>query len=756
MRFSWNALVQRMATPVNGTSLAAFRIAVGIIIALEALALVQPNPAAISTGLTPLQTYYAAPDITFHFPYAGFEWLPLLPAAWMNVLVFVLAGSAVCVAVGFCYRAAVVTMFLSWAYFFLVESTRTYWQSHYYLEFLAVFLLMWMPAARRWSIDARLRRRRDEPLTVPFWTLAVLRGQLVIAYFYAGVAKINADWLLDAVPVRWFLAEPHVTRPFEPFLSGTLLEWFRNILHSPAFAYFISYTGLVFDLAIGFLLLARRTRTMGLVLMLCFHGTNHLLIFDDISWFPLLGLTTATIFLNPDWPERLLHRFRRSTPQPAKRRKTAPTTPAQPARIALSPFTVPLVLAWLVWQSLMPLRHFAIPGDARFTYEGLSFSWRLKADVHHAHGAKLYVRDPQMFSMDASGRAAVDWAEWKGEQRLYRRVEPGDLDWSALPELVVLVEPLTGERVVYNALSGRDTARSEAESRERVRALWAERFGRQPQHVRQTLPLPQVLDRIAQALRAGRHNQEADHLNAIARKMDAAPAQVLSQPRAEAFPTLRLLDARDQTGYVFAFLRLMEPFAFEARPAGNTAFFDIEDSLLHAEGNPRALNTQRWRAAGATDAQPQPMQLFLGSLAIDERQMMPRAWLVVEASDPTKTPAIRWNSLRDLTPSKYIHTSNQAFYLRRYAQRVADLWEAEYGRRPAVHAWTAASLNARPHQALVDPEADLASVNVRWMRHNPWVYDLQTPRIPRNAVTSRPLYSWASGEPFAGDLSPPP
>ena len=45
--------------------------------------------------------------------------------------------------------SAVVTMFLSWAYFFFVESTRTYWQSHYYLELLAVFLLIWMPAARR-------------------------------------------------------------------------------------------------------------------------------------------------------------------------------------------------------------------------------------------------------------------------------------------------------------------------------------------------------------------------------------------------------------------------------------------------------------------------------------------------------------------------------------------------------------------------------------------------------------------------------
>jgi hypothetical protein len=291
-----------------------------------------------------------------------------------------------------------------------------------------------------------------------------------------------------------------------------------------------------------------------------------------------------------------------------------------------------------------------------------------------------------------------------------------------------------------------------------VRALWEERFRRQPQHVRQTLGLPQVVDRIAQGLRAGRHHQEADRLSTIVQDLQTAASSAdLSRLRGEALAMLRLLDARDQSGYVFAFLRLTEPFAFEGEGAPpSTGFFDIEDPLLHADGSQRALNTQRWLSAVPSSDQSEPMRLLLGSLGIDEKDRMPRAWLVEEGSDAGQAPAIRWNSLRDLTPSKYIHTSNQAFYLRRYARRVADLWEAEYGRRPAVHAWTAASLNARPHQALVDPKADLASVNVGWMRHNPWVYDLQIPRIPRSAVASRPLYSWASGEPPDEDLLPAP
>jgi len=87
-----------------------------------------------------------------------------------------------------------------------------------------------------------------------------------------------------------------------------------------------------------------------------------------------------------------------------------------------------------------------------------------------------------------------------------------------------------------------------------------------------------------------------------------------------------------------------------------------------------------------------------------------------------------------------VHTSLQAFYLRRYARRVASLWEEEYARRPAVHALTKVSLNGRPHQLLVDPNVDLASVPVTWFGHNSWIKDLETPRIPREALAESQSY----------------
>src|SRR5256885_5292133 len=125
---------------------------------------------------------------------------------------------------------------------------------------------MWMPAALRFSVDAWLGRGRELPRTVPYLAVLLLRGQLLIAYFYAGVAKLNADWLLDAAPLRWDLREPHVTAGFEPFLSPAQLDFVTGILHSARFAYFLCYAGVIFDLSIGFLLLIRRTRIFAMIL----------------------------------------------------------------------------------------------------------------------------------------------------------------------------------------------------------------------------------------------------------------------------------------------------------------------------------------------------------------------------------------------------------------------------------------------------------------------------------------------------------
>jgi len=290
------ALRVALETGVSGQSVAAIRMFFGFIMVLEAYSLFQPSES--TAGKIMIDTYYAGGEQGIYFPYPGFSWLPMFPKSVISGLVILLGVAGFSMAVGLFYRFAAVTVFLVWGYLFAVESTRTYWMSYYYLELLLAFLLIWMPAERCLNPF-----RRAQPLgkeSIPFWPIALLRAQLVITYFYAGLAKFNRDWLLDAQPVKYFLGQDHVSLP-----SASATAFIKTDL----FAYILSYAGALFDLSIGFLLLSRRTRLFGLIMLGVFHGTNHWLLFEDILWFPFLGVATATIFLEPDWPRRVRQWF---------------------------------------------------------------------------------------------------------------------------------------------------------------------------------------------------------------------------------------------------------------------------------------------------------------------------------------------------------------------------------------------------------------------------------------------------------------
>jgi len=214
--------------------------------------------------------------------------------------------------------------------------------------------------------------------------------------------------------------------------------------------------------------------------------------------------------------------------------------------------------------------------------------------------------------------------------------------------------------------------------------------------------------------------------------------------------TLDVLRSRDANGAMLSYLRALHPFALDAPSHLPHPFLLIEDPLLfEGSGNQlRRMNAPVWKASsyaggprGSLDVYVggQPLVIYVGDIGQAEgKSMMPLACIFDSEEHPEHPPYIWWNGLRDLSPSKLMHVSNQAFYLRRYARRVASLWEADYGRRPAVRARTAVSLNGRPYQLLVDPDADLAAVPVVWFGHNPWIKHLETPRIPRQALTQRP------------------
>ena len=161
----------------------------------------------------------------------------------------------------------------------------------------------------------------------------------------------------------------------------------------------ISYGGLLFDLAIGFLLICRRTRGVGLVLAIAFHATNFILF--DIGAFPFFAILLTTIFMEPDWPYRVLRIGR----------GYVPLTPPMPDNLSRgSRAVVPLLSTWLALQLLIPLRHFAIPGDVNWTEEGHRFSWHMKLRDKYSGPFHIEV-DTEDVDESTSGRRELQFGQ---------------------------------------------------------------------------------------------------------------------------------------------------------------------------------------------------------------------------------------------------------------------------------------------------------------------------------------------------------
>jgi hypothetical protein len=175
----------------------------------------------------------------------------------------------------------------------------------------------------------------------------LLRFQVGVVYASAGLAKLQPDWLVHALPLRLWL----------PARLGSL--------GSPEVAHVLSWAGAAFDVSVVPLLLWRRTRPFAWVALVAFHVSTWALF--PIGVFPWAMIGASTVFFEPDWPRRLLASVRpsRSLAVPA-----APTT-RRPRRWAVA------AGVWVVVQLALPLRHLAYPGDQRWTGQGYRFAWNV-------------------------------------------------------------------------------------------------------------------------------------------------------------------------------------------------------------------------------------------------------------------------------------------------------------------------------------------------------------------------------------------
>lgn len=314
-----------------------------------------------------IESQYIEP--TFFFKYYGFEWVQSLPAWGMYSLFVIMAISAIGIALGLLYRISTVLFFISFTYVELIDVSN--YLNHYYFVSLMAFLLLFLPAHKNYSLDAKWG------LTTPVKKVQRLylllpKIQLFIVYFYAGLAKLNSQWLLEALPLKiWLPAQQHL-----PVIGNLLTyEWV-------AFAF--SWGGALYDLSIPFLLFYKKTRPYAFVAVLIFHVLTWLLF--PIGVFPWVMIFSTLIFFSAHWHRRLFSL--------AGITLVSKSTSRQAKKAFVKTRIISLGLGvFMLFQLLFPFRYLLYGGNLFWTEQGYRFSWRVML-MEKAGYATFYVLNP--------------------------------------------------------------------------------------------------------------------------------------------------------------------------------------------------------------------------------------------------------------------------------------------------------------------------------------------------------------------------
>jgi hypothetical protein len=292
----------------------------------------------------------------YHFSYFGFEWVK--PIGVWTYFLFVICGvSAFCVALGYKYRLSMLVFFLSFAYIELMDKTT--YLNHYYFISILSFLMLFLPAGAYYSVDA-LKDTSKRYQYVPRWTVDSLKLLLGIVYVYAGLAKLNSDWLLHAMPLKIWLPSK-----FDIPLLGQFMgyEWVH---------YAFSWAGALYDLAIPFLLLYKPTRWFAFALVVVFHALTRILF--PIGMFPYIMIVGTLIFFEPAVHKRILGFFDRLLRIDAGVFESGAILRdmGYGRRLKLG-----IIALFFAFQLLFPWRYVLYPGELFWTEEGYRFSWRV-------------------------------------------------------------------------------------------------------------------------------------------------------------------------------------------------------------------------------------------------------------------------------------------------------------------------------------------------------------------------------------------
>lgn len=305
----------------------------------------------------------------FFFGYYGFEWVKPLTNNWMYLPFVLMIVCSICIIAGWKYRLASILFFLNFTYVELLDKTN--YLNHYYFVSIIAFLMCFLPAHRDFSIDVNHNPSKYSS-TVPAWIIGILKLQLGLVYFFAGIAKINSDWLLEAQPLKIWL---------QAFRDVPLVG---DIFAQEPTAYLFSWFGCIYDLSIPFLLLINRTRKWAYVAVVVFHILTWILF--PIGVFPWVMIFCTLIFFPTDFHEKWIDKLKKGV-------RWTKNEIISNRQVVAKKWIMPLLLVFFALQICIPLRHVLYSGRLFWNEEGYRFSWRVML-MEKKGSATFYIEDP--------------------------------------------------------------------------------------------------------------------------------------------------------------------------------------------------------------------------------------------------------------------------------------------------------------------------------------------------------------------------
>ena len=322
---------------VDNTGIAIFRILFGLLLLLEGFG-------AILTGW--VKNVLVTPEFTFSF--IPFPFLQPLPGYGMYFY-FIALGILGCgIMLGYRYRLAMIGYAILWTGVYFMQKTS--YNNHYYLMLLLCWIMVFVPANKRFSLDAK-RNPASKSNQIGRWVYILLIAQVGIVYTYAAIAKLYPHWLDLTVPnsiLGSLRRNPHI---------GWL---FAHKFH----AYAVAYIGIFYDLLIVPALLWKPSRRIAFAVSVFFHLFNSIVL--QVGVFPYMALSFSVFFFPPETLHRVF-RIKNQTVYQAKE--------------IVVPKNYKTILAvcsvYLLIQVGLPVRHWFIQDDVLWTDEGHKLSWRM-------------------------------------------------------------------------------------------------------------------------------------------------------------------------------------------------------------------------------------------------------------------------------------------------------------------------------------------------------------------------------------------